>query len=160
MIFRSTQLGRFSIDSIDSIDQLRGLAAACSEHVKMCHAAEGSIQSLPGRGWWECTMHFFSMVTSNLSEQGTKTCLPVNLAQICSAGPVDLDSQTKMWANAQRDGHPAEYRWHPLFNAAKFGWRPLLVCRSVTLPRCKTRWNLQGCPKLTDRQNWHHTTNI
>jgi len=26
-----------------------------------------------------------------------------------------------MWANAQRDGHPAEYRWCPLFNAAKFG---------------------------------------
>ena len=23
-----------------------------------------------------------------------------------------------MWANAQRDGHPAEYRWRPLFNAA------------------------------------------
>ena len=22
-----------------------------------------------------------------------------------------------MWANAQRDGRPAEYRWHPLFNA-------------------------------------------
>ena len=28
---------------------------------------------------------------------------------------------TRMWANAQRDGRPAEYRWHPLFNAAKFG---------------------------------------
>ena len=27
----------------------------------------------------------------------------------------------RMWANAQRDGRPAEYRWHPLFNAAKFG---------------------------------------
>jgi len=27
-----------------------------------------------------------------------------------------------MWANALRDGHPAEYRWRPLFNAAKFGW--------------------------------------
>jgi len=26
----------------------------------------------------------------------------------------------EMWANAQRDGHPAEYRWRPLFNAAKF----------------------------------------
>jgi len=25
-----------------------------------------------------------------------------------------------MWANAQRDGRPAEYRWCPLFNAAKF----------------------------------------
>jgi len=26
-----------------------------------------------------------------------------------------------MWANAQRDGRPADYRWRPLFNAAKFG---------------------------------------
>jgi len=26
----------------------------------------------------------------------------------------------EMWANAQRDGRPAEYRWRPLFNAAKF----------------------------------------
>jgi len=26
-----------------------------------------------------------------------------------------------MWANAQRDGRTAEYRWRPLFNAAKFG---------------------------------------
>jgi len=26
-----------------------------------------------------------------------------------------------MWANAQRDGRPAEHRWHPLFNAANFG---------------------------------------
>jgi len=26
-----------------------------------------------------------------------------------------------MWANAERDGRPAEYRWRPLFNAAKFG---------------------------------------
>jgi len=28
---------------------------------------------------------------------------------------------TTMWANAKRDGRPAEYRWRPLFNAAKFG---------------------------------------
>jgi len=25
-----------------------------------------------------------------------------------------------MWANAQPDGRPAEHRWRPLFNAAKF----------------------------------------
>jgi len=56
-----------------------------------------------------------------------------------------------MWANAQRDGRPANYRWRHLFNAAKFGWRPLLECRAVTLPRCETRWNLQGCPKLPHR---------
>jgi len=27
----------------------------------------------------------------------------------------------EMRANAQRDGRPAEYRWRPLLNAAKFG---------------------------------------
>ena len=33
---------------------------------------------------------------------------------------------TRMWADAQRDGRPAEYQWRPPFNAAKFGWCPLL----------------------------------
>jgi len=28
---------------------------------------------------------------------------------------------TRMWADAQRDGRPAEYRRRPLFNATKFG---------------------------------------
>jgi len=31
------------------------------------------------------------------------------------------NNQTRMWANVQRDGRPAEHRWRPLFNAAKFG---------------------------------------
>jgi len=35
-----------------------------------------------------------------------------------------------MWANAQRDGRPAEHRWRSLFNAAKFGGRG-----SVTVER-------------------------
>jgi len=39
-----------------------------------------------------------------------------------------------MWANAQRDGGPAEYRWRSLLNAAKFDSRPLLECCAVTLP--------------------------
>jgi len=56
-----------------------------------------------------------------------------------------------MWANAQRDVRPDEYRWRPLFNAAMFGWRPLLKCRAVTLPRRESRWNFQGCPKLANR---------
>jgi len=51
---------------------------------------------------------------------------------------------TRMWADAQRDGRPAEYRWRPLFNAT-------LECRAVTLPRRETRWNLQGCPKLPNQ---------
>jgi len=59
--------------------------------------------------------------------------------------------QLEMRAIAHRDGHPAEYMWRPLFNAVKFGWRPLLECHAVSLARCETRWNLQGCPKLPDR---------
>jgi len=57
------------------------------------------------------------------------------------------------WANAQRDGRPAERRWRPLFNAAQFGWRPLgpTRCRAVTLPWRETRWNSQGYPKLANR---------
>ena len=30
-------------------------------------------------------------------------------------------NKTRMWANAQPDGRPAEHRWHPLFNAGNFG---------------------------------------
>jgi len=55
-----------------------------------------------------------------------------------------------MWANAQRDGRPAEYRWRPLFNAAVW-LTPTTRCRAVTLPRRETSWNLQGCPKLVNR---------
>jgi len=33
----------------------------------------------------------------------------------------DYNMKTRMWANAQRDGRPAEYRLRHLFNAAKFG---------------------------------------
>jgi len=58
---------------------------------------------------------------------------------------------TRMWADAQRDGRPAEYRWRPLFNATKFGWRPLLECRAVTPPRREISWSQLGCPKLTNR---------
>jgi len=50
-----------------------------------------------------------------------------------------FSDETRMCANAQRDGCPAEYSWRPLFNAAKFGWRPLLECRAVTKPRSETR---------------------
>jgi len=41
---------------------------------------------------------------------------------------------TRMWANAQPDGRPAEHRWCPLFNAAKFGGRPLLHRVSKNVP--------------------------
>jgi len=38
-----------------------------------------------------------------------------------------------------------------LCSTPQFGWRPLLDCRAVMLPRHETRWHLQGCPKLANR---------
>jgi len=44
------------------------------------------------------------------------------LASVNSVNLVKLIyAELEMWANAQRDGRPAEYRWRRLFNAAKFG---------------------------------------
>jgi len=47
---------------------------------------------------------------------------------------------TRMWADAQRDGRPAEYRWRPLFNTASLAdthcWS---IYRAVTLPRRESR---------------------
>jgi len=61
-------------------------------------------------------------------------------------------SKTRMWANAQRDGRPAEYRWRPVLNAAKFGSRPLLECRAVTLPIGERKtWRTQT--EFCTRQN-------
>jgi len=34
---------------------------------------------------------------------------------------IQYNTKTRMCANAQRNGRPAEHRWRPLFNAAKFG---------------------------------------
>jgi len=58
--------------------------------------------------------------------------------------------ELEMWANAQRDGRPAEHRWRPLFNAAKFGWRPLVDCRAVTLQDAKAVEIIWGAPKLVN----------
>jgi len=52
--------------------------------------------------------------------QNMRTGRPMqNKATACTTNLQQI--QTRMWANAQRDGRPAEYRWSPLFNAAKFG---------------------------------------
>ena len=49
-------------------------------------------------------------------------------------GTTERKYAVRMWANAQRDGRPAEYRW-----------RPLLECRAVTLaPQNTTRSAVLG----------------
>jgi len=58
-------------------------------------------------------------------------------------------TQLEIWANAQRDGRPAEYWRRPLFNAAKFGRR---LTRAPSSNAAKTRnpSKFAGCPKLAN----------
>jgi len=77
-----------------------------------------------------------------------------NTAQIqCRCSPVHTDAtaaqlymyKLEMWANAQRDGRPAEYRWRPLFNAAKCAlWFLLSIFFYLSLSIFFPRQNLSG----------------
>jgi len=56
-----------------------------------------------------------------------------------------------MWDSAQRDGHPAKYRWRLLFNGRKV-W--LMLTTRVLCNNAAKTWNLlkfAGVPKLTNR---------
>ena len=55
-----------------------------------------------------------------------------------------------MWADAQRDGRSAKYRWRPLFNAAVW-LTPTTRVPCSNAAKTRTRWNLQGCPKQPNR---------
>jgi len=63
--------------------------------------------------------------SSSLDPPTTKERDAVPVPFILAPDISTLKTTTRMWANAQHDGRPAEHRWRPLFNAAKFGWRPL-----------------------------------
>ena len=55
----------------------------------------------------QISVHFFCILSFLVKHK-----LISSVCRICT---------TRMSANAQRDGRPAEYTWRPLFNAAKFG---------------------------------------
>jgi len=47
--------------------------------------------------------------------------------------------KTRMWANAERDGRPAEYRVVPSVQRRKVWLTPNTGVRAVTLPRRESR---------------------
>jgi len=51
----------------------------------------------------------------------TASCVDAQPTQTRTHYTTRTGSELEMWANAQRDGRPAEHRWRHLFNAAKFG---------------------------------------
>jgi len=54
-----------------------------------------------------------------------------------------------MWANSQRDDRPADDRWRRLFNAAKFGSRPLLDC-GVNAAKTRNPLKLAEVPQANE----------
>ena len=54
-----------------------------------------------------------------------------------------------MWANAQRDGRPDEYRWRPLFNAAVSLTPPTRVLCS-NAAKTGNPLKLAGVPKTNE----------
>ena len=98
-----------------------------------------------------CTCQFITAIVAQVSFTLTESLHP-------SRSVSQKYSTCCLWNRLQLECGPMPNvmatlpnRWRPLFNAARFGWCPLLECRAVTLPRRKTRWNLQGCPKLANR---------
>jgi len=51
-------------------------------------------------------------------------------------------TELEMWANAQRDGRLAEYRWRPLFNAAVW------LCSNATKTRNPLKFS--GVPQTNE----------
>ena len=61
-------------------------------------------------------------------------------------------NETRMWANAQRDGRPAEHRWRPLFNAAKFAWlTPNTGVSCSNAAKTRNPLKLAGVPQTNER---------
>jgi len=54
-----------------------------------------------------------------------------------------------MWANAQRDGRPAEYRWRPLFNAALW-LTPTTGVLCSNAAKTRNPMKLPGVPQINE----------
>ena len=55
-----------------------------------------------------------------------------------------------MWASAQCDGRPAEYRWRPLFNAAVW-LTPTTIVPSSNAAKTRNSLKLAGVPQTNER---------
>jgi len=61
----------------------------------------------------------------------------------------DTKQILEMWANAQRDGRPAEYRWRPLFNAAVW-LTPTIRVPCSNAAKTRNPLTLAGMPQINE----------
>ena len=92
------------------------IVSAADEESTMSTAACNEVCQLSSAAVDDTTMSFSSAVAECGSHNDSRSSL--NDTRLVSKLIIII---TRMWANAQRDGRPAEHRWRPLFNAAKFG---------------------------------------
>ena len=67
---------------------------------------------------------------------------------LCCKNVQHFKKQLEMWANTQRDGRLAEYRWRPLFNAAVW-LTPTTRVPCSNAAKMRNPLKLPGMPKLT-----------
>ena len=85
--------------------------------------------------YWSSEMvHRLERVTSQLRRPTTQTCTA---------------ETTTMWANAQRDGRPAEHRWRPLCNAAVW-LTPVIRVLCSNAAKTRNRLKLAGMPQTPE----------
>ena len=61
----------------------------------------------------------------------------------------NFTNKLEMWANAQRNGRPAEYRWRPLFNAAVW-LTPTTRVPCSSAAKTRNPLKLPGVPETND----------
>ena len=60
------------------------------------------------------------------------------------------ETKLEMWANAQRDGRPVEYRWRPLFNAAVW-FTPTTRVPCSNAAKTRNPLKVPGVPQTNER---------
>jgi len=86
-----------------------------------CHLADWTSRGCHRRGTYclNCTIRLCGHYNTTNRITSRNICLGIDTQEHINKWL--KKRKLEMWANAQRDGRPAEYRWRPLFNAAKFG---------------------------------------
>ena len=85
----------------------------------------------------------------------TPTRVPCSNAANTGECKTWMQSEVCTWQNSVRGQEPPKCIYSVLAqetakHRAKFGWPPVSNVNAVMKPRCETRWNLLGCPKLTN----------
>ena len=85
----------------------------------VCACVAMQYNFMPASGWCCITAGLAKMALMPYSRPAVSNnvCM-INVSIIWGCDKVQNLTKLEMWANAQRDSRPAEYRWRPLLNAA------------------------------------------